>query len=59
MYNHYLNLPSQVFVLKALYLSGQVTLGSQLADYAWVTKTEMKDYVSSDYYSSLSAALPD
>lgn len=41
-------------------MSGEVCLNkSELEDHAWVTKEEMKHYVSPDYYSAVSHALVD
>jgi hypothetical protein len=42
----------QVFFLPALYLSGDVQVdGKDVVDYAWVTKDELKDYLSPDLYA--------
>ncbi len=42
----------QVFFLPAMYLSGDVHVdGKDVVDYAWVTKDELKDYLSPDLYA--------
>lgn len=49
----------QVFFIKANYMSGEVKLNQdELVDYIWVTKEEMKDYVSQELYDCVSIALP-
>lgn len=53
-YNSFL----QVFFFKAQFISGEVILNkNELEDYVWVTKQEMKDYVSLNYYNVISPAL--
>ena len=43
-----------MFFLSAHILSGRVELNaSELADYAWVTRSEMRDYVHPDYYAAI------
>ena len=50
----------QVFFLKAMYRGGVVEVDNEeLVDYVWVTKEELKDYVSPEYYSSLAPILLD
>lgn len=50
----------QVFFMKALYQSGSLELdGKELVDYAWVTKEEMKDYVSQEYYKAVEPILSE
>ena len=50
----------QVFVLKAQYLSGNIVVDkNELDDYVWVTKDEMKDYVSDEYYKKVLPVLID
>lgn len=50
----------QVFILKAQYLSGDVVVDKgELDDYVWVTKDEMKDYVSDEYYKKVVPVLID
>ena len=50
----------QVFFLKANYIGGDIQLNKkELEDYMWVTKKEMKDYVSEDFYSTISPVLPE
>ena len=41
-------------------MSGEVEINKEeLEDYAWVTKEEMRNYVSQDYYSAISQALAE
>ena len=50
----------QVFFLKACYLSGVLQLDKQeVVDHMWVTKEEMSDYVSQDYYQAVQPILTD
>lgn len=43
-----------MFFFKAFYASGQVEVNrEELEDYAWVTKEELKDYLSPEYYSAV------
>ena len=50
----------QVFFFKAQYVSGSVKLNlKELEQYVWVTKEEMKQYVSNDYYNAIAPALMD
>ena len=49
---------AQVFFLKAQYRGGEVHLDQrELQDYVWVTKDELKGYVSEDYYSAVAPTL--
>lgn len=49
-----------MFVLKAQYLSGNVVVdNSELDDYVWVTKDEMKEYVSNEYHKNVAPVLID
>lgn len=51
---------TQVFFLKANYVGGELKLNKdELVDYIWVTKNEMKNYVSQEFYNTLSVVLPD
>lgn len=51
---------SKVFFFKAQYVSGSVKLNlKELEQYVWVTKEEMKQYVSNDYYNAIAPALMD
>eukprot|EP00731_Ephydatia_muelleri_P020388 Em0013g115a len=51
---------SKVFFIKAQYLSGNVVVdNSELDDYVWVTKDEMKGYVSDEYYKKVAPVLID
>lgn len=46
--------------MKAFYQSGSLQLdGKELVDYAWVTKEEMKDCVSQEYYHAVEQILTD
>lgn len=48
----------QVFFLKAFYQSGVLKLdGQELVDHVWVTKEEMRDYVSDDFYRAVQPVL--
>ncbi len=48
----------QVFFLKAFYQSGTLQLdGKELVDHVWVTKEEMRDYVSQEYYQAVEPIL--
>lgn len=48
----------QVFFLKAQLLAGRVQLDDrELEDYLWLTKEEIRDYVSEDYYSAVEHTL--
>ena len=50
----------QVFFLKAMYRGGEIEVDNkELVDHVWVTKEEMKDYVSPDYYTTLAPILLD
>ena len=51
----------QVFFLKAQYRGGEIQLVQQgrLIDYVWLTKNEMKDYVSVDYFNAVASTLID
>ena len=47
-----------MFFFKAYYESGLVEVNNEeLDDFAWVTKEEMKEYVSSDYYRTVAKFL--
>lgn len=57
-YDHYDR--TKVFFFKALYISGTVTLNSsELVDYLWVTKQEMKEYFSPEFYDNVEELLRD
>ena len=44
--------------MKTQYLSGNLLFDTKrIETYAWVTKDEMKDYVSSDYFKAISPVL--
>ena len=46
--------------MKAIYQSGLIEPdGKELIDHIWVTKEEMKDYVSPDYYQAVIPILMD
>jgi large subunit ribosomal protein L46 len=49
-----------VFFLKAFYQSGTLELDKEeLVDYVWVTREEMRDYVSEEYYQAVKPILTD
>ncbi|KAG0256845.1 54S ribosomal protein L17 mitochondrial [Mortierella polycephala] len=51
---------TKVFFMKAHIFAGQVQVDDkEIVDFAWVTKQEMKDYVSSDYYEATKDMLSD
>jgi large subunit ribosomal protein L46 len=46
--------------MKAHIFAGQVQVdGKEVIDFAWVTKQEMKDYVSPEYYETVKDMLSD
>ncbi|KAG0370669.1 39S mitochondrial ribosomal protein L46-domain-containing protein [Gamsiella multidivaricata] len=50
----------KVFFMKAHIFAGQVQVDNkEIVDFAWVTKQEMKDYVSSEYYEAVKDMLSD
>ena len=50
----------QVFFFKAQWRSGKVNINSdKLEDYAWVTKKEMQEFVSKDFYKAIEPVLLD
>ena len=51
----------QVFFLKAQYRGGGVSVNESqgLEDHMWLTKEEMKEYLSDDYYQSIASSLID
>lgn len=49
-----------MFFLKAQYRGGEIVLNQQkLVDHIWVTKHEMKQYVTDDYFASVGCTLID
>ncbi|KAF9975151.1 54S ribosomal protein L17 mitochondrial [Actinomortierella ambigua] len=51
---------AKVFFMKAHIFAGQVQVDNkEIVDYAWVTKQEMKDYVSAEYYEAVKDMLSD
>ncbi|KAF9173387.1 54S ribosomal protein L17 mitochondrial [Mortierella sp. AD011] len=51
---------TKVFFMKAHIFAGQVQVDNkEIVDFAWVTKEEMKDYVSPDYYEAVKDMLSD
>ncbi|KAF9914436.1 54S ribosomal protein L17 mitochondrial [Lobosporangium transversale] len=51
---------TKVFFMKAHIFAGQVQVDNQeIVDFAWVTKEEMKDYVSAEYYQAVKDMLSD
>lgn len=49
---------AKTFFQYAYFLNGNVTLDSSLADYAWVTRDELKDYLSPSVLEAVMPALP-
>lgn len=50
----------QVFFVKAMYRDGEVEVDNkELVDHMWVTKEELRDRVSPDYYTALAPILLD
>ena len=49
----------QVFFLKAQYRGGEVRVNQEqgLVDHVWLTKRDIKDYVSDDYFQSIGSTL--
>lgn len=48
----------QVFFFKAQWKDGKININpNKLEDYAWVTKEEMKDFVSKDFYKAIEPVL--
>ncbi|KAG0315604.1 54S ribosomal protein L17 mitochondrial [Dissophora globulifera] len=51
---------TKVFFMKAHIFAGQVQVDNkEIVDFAWVTKEEMKNYVSEDYYKVVEDMLSD
>ncbi|KAF9937346.1 54S ribosomal protein L17 mitochondrial [Modicella reniformis] len=51
---------TKVFFMKAHIFAGQVQVDNmEIVDFAWVTKQEMKDYVSPEYYEAVKDMLSD
>ena len=49
-----------MFFLKVQFQGGQVKVNNQeLEDFAWVTKDEMNDYVTPEYYAAVAPTLLD
>lgn len=50
----------QVFFMKAYYLGGVLQLDKEeVVDHVWVTKEEMSEYVSQDYYQAVEPILTE
>ena len=50
----------QVFFFKAQWRGGKVNIKSdKVEDYAWVTKEEMKEFVSGNFYKAIEPVLLD
>lgn len=50
----------QVFFFKAQLKGGKIKINpDKLEDYAWVTKEEMKEFVSKDFYKAVEPVLLD
>ncbi|KAG0225232.1 54S ribosomal protein L17 mitochondrial [Actinomortierella wolfii] len=51
---------AKVFFMKAHIFAGQVQVDNkEIVDFAWVTKQELKDYVSAEYYEAVKDMLSD
>ncbi|KAL0094959.1 39S mitochondrial ribosomal protein L46-domain-containing protein [Phycomyces blakesleeanus] len=50
---------SKVFFMKARMFSGQVTPSEDVSEFAWLTKEELPNYLSSDYYKAVKDSLAD
>ncbi|KAF9425366.1 54S ribosomal protein L17 mitochondrial [Podila epigama] len=51
---------AKVFFMKAHIFAGQAKVDNkEIVDFAWVTKQEMKDYVSKEYYEAVKDMLSD
>ncbi|KAF9923545.1 54S ribosomal protein L17 mitochondrial [Linnemannia zychae] len=51
---------AKVFFMKAHIFAGQVQVDNkEIVDFAWVTKQEMKDYVTPEYYEAVKDMLSD
>lgn len=51
--------PRQTFFQYAYFLNGEVKLSGDLSDYAWVTKDELKEYLSPQLLAAILPALPE
>ena len=50
----------QVFFFKAQWRGGEININhDELEDYAWVTKEEMREFVSKDFYKAIEPVLLD
>ncbi|KAF7732057.1 54S ribosomal protein L17 mitochondrial [Apophysomyces ossiformis] len=49
----------KVFFMKARVYGGQVKPSKDVKDFAWLTKEELADYLSADYYNSIKDSLGD
>jgi large subunit ribosomal protein L46 len=45
--------------MKARVYAGQVTPSKDVSDFAWLTKDELPNYLSQDYYNSVKNCLSD
>ncbi|KAI9278623.1 39S mitochondrial ribosomal protein L46-domain-containing protein [Phascolomyces articulosus] len=50
---------SKTFFMKARVYAGQVKPNKQVSDFAWVTKEELPNYLSSDYYNAIKDSLSE
>jgi len=51
---------AKVFFVYSYYLEGEVNIdNNHVIDYAWVTKTELKDYFTEDLWESINVSLPN
>ena len=49
----------QVFFMKARVYAGQVKLNKDFVEFAWLTKDELVNYLSPEYYKSIKDCLSD
>ena len=45
--------------MKARVYAGQIQPNKQVSDFAWVTKEELPNYLSSDYYNAIKDSLSE
>ncbi|KAG2223081.1 hypothetical protein INT45_008929 [Circinella minor] len=50
---------SKTFFMKARVYAGQIQPNKQVSDFAWVTKEELPNYLSSDYYNAIKDSLSE
>ncbi|KAI8981114.1 39S mitochondrial ribosomal protein L46-domain-containing protein [Pilobolus umbonatus] len=54
-----MNAVSKVFFMKARIFAGQVKPSKEISDFAWLTKEELPNYLSGDYYKAIKDSLSD